>query len=87
MKYLEKKRKRFCGDEADYDDIYYYNDGYLNEFEENDICTKKRKKSFSLFEEDEEDFHNIYENIIENENKINYMKDNEEDIKSNKFQK
>jgi hypothetical protein len=87
MKYLEKKRKRFSGDEADYDDIYYYNDGYLNEFEENEICPKKRKKSFSLFEEDEEDFHNIYENIIENENKINYMKDNEEDIKSNKFQK
>ena len=87
IKYLEKKRKRTCGDEADYDDLYYYNDGYLNEYEENEICSKKRKKSFSIFEEDDEDFHNIYENILENENKINCMKDNEEDIKSNKFEK
>lgn len=87
LKYLEKKRKRFCGEEGDYDDIYYYNDGYLNEFEENEICSKKRKKSLTIFEEEEENFHHIYENIIENENKINYLKDSEEDIKSNKFQK
>ena len=80
---LEKKRKRFFEVENDYDDTGYYNDEYLNEYEENDNINKKRKKSFTIFDEDEADFEKIYENIINNENKNN-IKENEE-INTDKY--
>ena len=75
-KLLEKKRKRFISMENDFDDTGYYNDD-LNEYEENEQYNKKRKKSFNIFDEDEADFEKIYENIVNNENKIN-SKENEE---------
>ena len=81
-KLLEKKRKRFISMENDFDDTGYYNDD-LNEYEENEQYNKKRKKSFNIFDEDEADFEKIYENIVNNENKIN-SKENEE-INSDKF--
>ena len=80
---LEKKRKRFFEVENDYDDTGYYNDEYLNEYEENDNINKKRKRSFTIFDEDEADFEKIYENIINNENKNN-IKENEE-INTDKY--
>ena len=80
---LEKKRKRFFEVENDYDDTGYYNDEYLNEYEENDNINKKGKRSFTIFDEDEADFEKIYENIINNENKNN-IKENEE-INTDKY--
>ena len=80
---LEKKRKRFFDVENDYDDTGYYNNEYLNEYEENDNINKKRKRSFTIFDEDEADFEKIYENIINNENKNN-IKENG-DINTDKY--
>ena len=74
---LEKKRKRFFDVENDYDDTGYYNNEYLNEYEENDNINKKRKRSFTIFDEDEADFEKIYENIINNENKNNIKESGE----------
>ena len=74
---LEKKRKRFFEVENDYDDTGYYNNEYLNEYEENNNINKKRKRSFTIFDEDEADFEKIYENIINNENKNNIKESGE----------
>ncbi len=82
-KLLEKKRKRFFEVENDYDDTGYYNNEYLNEYEENNNINKKRKRSFTIFDEDEADFEKIYENIINNENKNN-IKENG-DINTDKY--
>jgi hypothetical protein len=82
-KLLEKKRKRYFGIDNYYDDAGYYSDD-LNEYEENEnFNKKKRKNSFTIFDEDEADFEKIYKNIINNENKIN-SKENEE-INSDKY--
>jgi hypothetical protein len=82
-KLLEKKRKRYFGIDNYYDDAGYYSDD-LNEYEENEIFNKKkRKNSFTILDEDEADFEKIYKNIINNENKIN-SKENEE-INSDKY--
>jgi hypothetical protein len=76
--FLEKKRKRFFGIENNYDDTCYINEE-SNEYEESESFKKQRKKSYSVFDEDEaeSDFEKIYENIVNNENSIN-LKENEE---------
>ena len=70
LKLLEKKRKRYFGVENGCDEFEYYTDDYLNEYEE----IKKRKK-FSLFDEEEEDeFDDLYGDIMV-EKKYNESKD------------
>ena len=59
LKLLEKKRKRYFGVENGYDDQEYFNEEYLNEYEE----IKKRKK-FSLFDEEEEELENFSQEIF-----------------------
>ena len=70
---LEKKRNRYFGNENEYDEKDYYNEEYLNEYDESENFQKYRKKQFSIFEEDE-DLDNLNDNIIDNENKINGLK-------------
>ena len=70
---LEKKRNRYFGNENEYDEKDYYNEEYLNEYDESENFQKYRKKQFSVFEEDE-DLDNLNDNIIDNENKINGLK-------------
>jgi hypothetical protein len=72
-KLLEKKRKRYNLFENDIDKIEYYSDEYLNEYEDIENYQKKRKPCFSMLDEEEE-FDNLYDNIIDNENKINLIK-------------
>ena len=85
IKLLEKKRKRYFGVENNCDEIEYYNEEYLNEYDESENLNKKRKKSFSYYDEDEEDFNNLYENIMDmdNENKINEIKERDYKKKKN----
>ena len=63
----------------------YYNEECLNEYDESEDLNKKRRKSFSYYDEDEEDFNNLYENIMDNENKINEIR--ERDYKRKKSDK
>ena len=85
IKLLEKKRKRYFGVENNCDEIEYYNEEYLNEYDESENLNKKRRKSFSYYDEDEEDFNNLYENIMDmdNENKINEIKERDYKKKKN----
>ena len=76
-KLLEKKRKRYNILENDNDKMEFYNEEYLNEYEEVENFQKKRKHSFSIFDEDEEEFKNLYDDIIDNENKINGLKESD----------
>ena len=76
VKLLEKKRNRCYGIENDYEEKEYYNEEYLTEYDESENFQKNRKKQLSIFEEDEERYDNLYENNIDNENKINGLKEN-----------
>ena len=76
LKLLEKKRNRYYGFENDYDEKEFYNEEYLNEYDESENFQKIKKKHFSIFDEDEESYDNLYENTIDNENKINGLIEN-----------
>ena len=86
IKLLEKKRKRYFG-ESEYNEIGYYNDEYLNEYEykESDNPQRRNKKDYSIFDEEEEGFGHLYEGILDKENKVNNVKEKDYKVKkSNK---